>query len=54
MGWTGGVHVEVDFGGEPLVALLTEEGGDVAQEGGFVGEKGGDAGSAFEFLTELK
>ena len=24
----GGVHVEIEFGGEPLVALLAEEGGD--------------------------
>ena len=52
MGWMDWVHVEVDFGGEPFVALLAEEGGDESQEGGFVGEKGGDAGAAFEFLID--
>ena len=47
-----GVHVAVDFGGEPFVALLAEEGGDEAQEAGFVGEEGGDVGAAFEFLID--
>ena len=47
-----GVHVEVNFGGEPFVALLAEKGGDKAQQGGFVGEEGGDAGAAFEFLID--
>ena len=47
-----GVHVEVDFGGEPFVDMLAEEGGDEAQEAGFVGEEGGDVGAAFEFLID--
>ncbi len=29
----GGVHVEINFGGEPFVALLAEEGGSQAQMG---------------------
>ena len=29
-----GVLVEINFGGEPFVILLAEEGGDEAQEGG--------------------
>jgi len=41
----GRVHVGLDFGGEPFVILLTEEGGDEAQEGGFVWEKSGDVGA---------
>ena len=47
-----GVHVEINFGGEPFVILLAEEGGDEAQKGGLVGEKSGDAGAAFEFLID--
>ena len=48
----GGVHVGLDFGGEPFAILLAEEGGDEAQKGGLVGEKSGDAGAAFEFLID--
>ena len=45
----GGVPIEINFGGEPLVAVFAEQGGDEAQEGGFVGEEGGGAGWAFAF-----
>jgi len=46
------VHVEVDFGGEPVVGDFCEDGAGQAQEGGFVWEDGGDAGAAFEFLVD--
>ncbi len=52
LGVVGGVHVEVNFGSEPFVALLAEEGGDEAPQQGFVGEEGGDAGAAFQLLID--
>ena len=46
------VHVEVSFGGFPVVADFVEHGTDQAQEGGWVWEDAGDAGAAFEFLVD--
>ena len=46
------MHVEVDFGGEPVVGDFCEDGAGEAEEGGFVGKDGGDAGAAFEFLID--
>ena len=48
----GGVHVEVNFGGEPCVILLAELGGDEAQEGGLFGEEGAARVMAFPFLID--
>jgi len=51
MGWFSGFHVEVNFAGAPLIALLAEQGGDEAQQRGFVGEQRSDASASFEFLV---
>lgn len=52
MGQVGGIHVEVDFSGEPLFADFAEKGGDETEQRGFVWKEGGDACSTFEFLID--
>ena len=51
-GQEGSIHVEVSFGGFPIVGRFREEGGDEAEEGGFVWKDAGDAGAAFDFLID--
>ena len=46
-------HVEIGFGGEPVVGEFAGDGGDQAQEGGGVWEEGGDAGSAADLFVEV-
>ena len=48
----GGVHIEINFGGEPFVVLLAEEGGDEALQEGFLGDEEGDAGAALQLLID--
>lgn len=46
------VHVEVGFGGGPVVVDLVEDGADQAQERFGCGEDAGDAGAALDLLVE--
>ena len=55
------IHVEVRFGGFPIVGSFREESGDEAEEGGFVWKEGDDTSAgalsaveraAFEFLVD--
>ena len=52
MGQVSGIHVEVDFSGEPLFADFAEESGDETEQRSLVWKEGSDAGSAFEFLID--
>ena len=45
-------HVEVNFGGLPLIIDFVEQSGGQAQEGGLVWEEAGDPSAAFEFLVD--
>ena len=47
------VHIEVGFGGEPVVGEFAGDGGDEAEEGVRVGEERGDAGSAADLFVEV-
>ena len=49
----GRVHVEVGFGGEPVVGDFVGYGGDEAEKGVGVWEERGDAGSAADLFVEV-
>ena len=46
------VHVEVGFGGGPVVVDFVEDGADQAQKGFAAGEDAGDTGAALDLLVE--